>query len=877
MSGVTTAYRLVVEGLGAEAVTDAAMEQTLSDGRVRLAGLMRSGLSIEEEVNLAYAEVEASPMTAEIVDRHPDDAWTGWFARRPEATTWLSADVAASGAVNVDVLSTSEFSAGDVIHIGTEAMLVDTVASATRLTVASGGRGYWQTAAQAHYTEDGASLRQPIVTLSRPLTLERRRAFLYRYADGDDLQGDGTLIWRGVCSTDAALSEDGTTWSLTIDPITDLLTQDVGGDLDEPATIRGIYYPRNAPLYFEFFETSGPAWDSGLSVSQRAVISVAGHWETQREFCEYLTTILRDAMDPSGTEAEVLEHFGSAPTTDATEVHAHVFPTGHWGIRWSWAGVWLRVRFLGPALTDSVDGPMEPAPATTDGSIRAIVSGFGGATSQGLVPRGFWGLGDPSVLDDFGRLGTTSPFLLHLSGGVAVSGADRLAITWPGADGATVYRVDEVTESDSTVRIRGGLRERYAMYPGQLPEVRVYRSHGVGYLDTLRDSILADAPALANRGASPLITDEDVADWSDVVSRAAAGRPYARRDYVQTQAIELGEMLAHECRLLGVYPALDADGKIGLRVLELPAATSVTSFTINATNTLVSDQPPSWERGAYGTLNTVVLKTGYDPVEDKHEGRPHRVRDVAAISRYRGARELEIAPMSAPNVREPGFDQARDLAARVLGVFGRPYIVVRVQLPHTLLTSALVGTAVAVESHRLPNTSTGRRGTGNAPLVGIIRRRSWDLAREVGEVEIIAHDTSVAGYTPTVWIDSSSVVSGNQYDLTVDFDDPDDAINTLPAGGALSDFFAVGDKLEVVEWDSSTQTPQGCTVDAVTDSPATLRVTFGSAPTLTGERYVRFDQSDTPVVTGQQIYAFWADASGLVDLSTSQADASVYS
>lgn len=884
MSGTSTAYRLVIAGLGAEAVTDPAMEQTTADGRVRLRGLLRDGLSIDEEVDIARAKIEASGMTPQVVDLHPDDAWTSWFAWQPQTRSWLTADVAASGAVNVDVASTSDFSAGDVIHIGTEAMLVDTVASSTRLTVASGGRGYWDTIAQAHYTEDGARLTRPIVTQSRPTTLEGRRAYLYRYELGDDLTGDGTLIWRGVCVTDAALSEDGTTWSLTIDPITSLLAQDMGGDLDEPTTIRGVFYFDGA-LTFSLYESTDYQGLEPVS-GKRCTISMHGHWETQQDFCDDLTEVIQQAVNSGATVTrdEVIEQ-ASTRFTDSGKISAFVHETGHWGIRWdATGGNYLHVDYQGVAVPSSVyniDGALKPIEVDDSGDVRALVSGDGASTNKGLTPRGHFA----PQFDGVEAAAGETPATLYLNGVSSVSDGDLIEVTWDGVDAPITTQVLSSSASDGYVVTREipTPEDAVAMYPGKLPSIRVFRVMGRGTLAAFRDSLVADAPTLTNIGGAPFLTSEDLADWTDVVDEAAGGRPLAQRTFVLSQSIGVDEFLAHECRLINVYPALSSDGKIGLRVLRLPTPTSVSAVTIDASTTLVSERPPSWERNAFGSINTGELKTGYSYADDDWHGITYRPRDVTALSTRKAPRQLNVEPKSSMRIRsgERPFDytDAVDVFRRVFGIFGRPYSVVTVDVPYTLLTTALVGEVAALSSHRIPDVRTGARGVGigsSRVVAGLIVKRSWDLAREVGTLTLIVSDADTAGYAPSLWIDSSSNVSGNTYDLTVSFDDPTGAESFAPAGAVVSDFFSVGDEVSMIDFDTSSSTVETGEIDAINDTTGVVRVTFDGSVTISGEQYLRFSVSDDPVEAGQRIFAFYGNAFYEVDFSSETKPAKEY-
>jgi hypothetical protein len=327
--------------------------------------------------------------------------------------------------------------------------------------------------------------------------------------------------------------------------------------------------------------------------------------------------------------------------------------------------------------------------------------------------------------------------------------------------------------------------------------------------------------------------------------------------------------VAQECRLFGVFPRLESDGKIGLSYLELPTSTAILAGTLDDGDILVSDQPPTWERNATdGSINVAEMKTGYSILEDDHEGTTFVIRDVTALSTRKATRKLDIAPLSLdPADFTWDYVSAVDVARRVLAIFGRPYSIVKLAVSSEWLTTALCGSVLGLRSPRIPNVFTGKRGVGQGseqPAVGLVIGRDWDLSTETGTLTLIVSEAQTAGYAPSVFIDSSAVVSGNQYDLSVVFDDPS-GVSMAPPAAVLSDFYAVGDELVVLTWDSTTQGAQKCEIDAIDDGASELRVTFNSSPTLTGTQYVAFSTYDDPVTSSQARFAFYADSINRLD------------
>lgn len=883
--GVVTAYRLVIEGLGIEAVTDPAMERLSPDAyRRRVVGLLRDGLRISEQCDPAFAEIEATGMTVTIVDRQEDQIWCQHLSRQPSRRTWLTADIDDTSTA-LTVASTEGFTVDEVLHVGTECMIIDAVPTATTLTVQ---RGSLDTIPQYHYTSDGDRLLLPVVTLTYPIGLEGRRAYLYRYVDGDNLQGSGTLIGRYFVSTDAKLEDDGASWTITLDSIVSLLKQPIASDIEDPITIRGIYYPRGYGIWRLHEMVSYLLVDT----NRRAEWRMSGHFETQEDFCAALQEVIRTAMNPTTADLTVVDisawestglgsalihsAFNSASYVDTDGVF--VLPTDSgWQLVWTTDSLnpsHLTLGMIGDAsvidggLPGGVFGDiLEPDYIPVPGLAPEALTTYSSTTLRGGVPRAVWG-------NDSRRRGTDpdaelSVWDLFLSTtSTAFSGID---IEWKdGGDPAGYSFGVDSSLSGGRVRVLpdGGVTGVRYSYPSRDVEIRAQRLIATGTLADFRDGLVALSPELANRGALPFVTTSDLASWTTVVNEAAAGRPpLSIRNYKTAGEVELGELVSHDCRLLSVFPALDADGKITLRHLRLPTGTSVGDFEIDESTTLVSEQPPTWERNAvYGSINTVKIRTFYDVIAEEHTGATYVINDVTAQSIRKAPKELEIAPLSYEFVRDArvwDYDLAVGVARRVLSVFGRPYSVVRVAVPHTLLTTALCGTVAVFTSPRIPDPSTGERGVTRKG--GLVIGREWDLATETGIITMMVADSPIAGYAPSVFVSASSVVSGNQYDLTVTFDDPSGE-SMAPAGADLSDFYTVGDKLSLLVWDSTTQSLQTCTVDAIDDGASELRVTFASAPTLTGTRYLRFFQyDDTGLTASQRRFAFYADSSRLLD------------
>lgn len=872
--GIATAYRIEIEGLGAEAVTDPEMEQALADGRQRVRGLRRDGMQIEESVDVALAEIEASPLSIAIVDRQSDDFWTQWLSWQPQTKTWLTAN-ASESATSLTVLSTAGISAGDVVHLGTEAILVASVTNSTTLNV-TGGRGYWGTTAQAHYAADGAELATPVLTVTRPQSLEGRRVSLYRYILGThDLQGDGEQVWAGVLVTDAQLGDGSHTWALRADPSPKLWQVDLGTDLDEVLQPRGIFYPRQAPFIMRLVEAEGP--DREDLAARAQFITLIGHYETQQDF----VADINDAIDLTGWEA--------------ADVRAVVLEdSGRWGLKFT-AGAtprWVSVVFEGDAV--NLEGEMEPVPGSANtvaaGDEIVLQAGARGTLGAATVPRGVFG--------GAGRTGASTPDgvdpldvdsnSLYLSAPVvwepSATTSDALTIQWSEDVGTTAPLFD-VDSASRRVTLEGRVRAVIYYTSVQVPEIRRLRRWAVGTFADFLSALIVESPGLANLGASPLLTTADLSPSSTVIEDAAASvSALANRTYDGSQAVDLAELIANECRLLGVFPAMGASGRVEFKRLRLPSTVSRADFDLDDSTILVDDDLPTWKRNAYGSINVMSFASGYDYREDEHTGPTVTIRDVYALSSSRRPQELKVEPYSrGTGLPELSYDEAVRVADRVFGIFGRPYSTLEMDVPPfdangtNLLTTALCGSIARITTHRIPNVRTGRRGVSG--LRGLVIGRSWDLSGrgERGKLTVLVSDEGIAGYSPSVRITSVSFVSGRRWELDVDFTDPAGVASTAPAGSALSDFYAVGDRVEMLTWDDLTQSPEPGTILGV--QSGSLVVEFDSTLTsgdFSGTRYLEFTAADD-VSESQEGFAYMAPDDGELDFSGGGQPAKVFS
>src|SRR5690606_31645006 len=201
------------------------------------------------------------------------------------------------------------------------------------------------------------------------------------------------------------------------------------------------------------------------------------------------------------------------------------------------------------------------------------------------------------------------------------------------------------------------------------------------------------------------------------------------------------------------FPIVDSTGKVGVRLLE--RVTSGGAAT-DIDDELITVGWSSMQR-AMQTVNTVVMKTEYDPSEDEWFGREIVSQDMISYAQDHEERTLDIEPRSMAAsltgpIRIPPED-AVDVMRRVSDIFGHPHDFVTVNVPWTHFHLRL-GDPVRFSAHHLPDYRTGLRPTTEAR--GIVVSRRWALGEVHGVLKILVHGLDVQGYSPTARITAQS-------------------------------------------------------------------------------------------------------------------------
>jgi len=840
-------FRLVIEGLGYEFVTATALENTTADGRQRVATLAHDGLGWIEKADITAGRLDVQGFTCRLVDRESDQVMTKALAWEPTEKTWLIEDLGVGGNV-VTVMSTVGMS-NSVIHVGTEAMRVSTVLSATELGVT---RAYWDTIAQAHYTEDGANLSYPVVSLWRPMSIEGRRCYLYAYAPGDSYSGDGTLIFRGTCATDARLESNGADWRITVDSITRLMDAPIGADLESDVLTRGIYYTWLAPLRVLI--------QGGLDPAQNLILDIPsqehpqGFFETQEEFCDYLTAALATGIAgfdvssivavPSGRDDWWLEVL-----TGSTGEYAPIVQ--------AWSAIDGTLSEWSTLAGEPTNGRAQNTLYTVRGGAGTNAAVPGPVVRR--VPRGSFNVTSGPVLDP-GIPSANPEYRIHVGGSVSLSGVTAVRVEWPGAD-ELYHAVINVSESERWIHLGSsfGLLPDGAGYGrGAQARMRFVRTLGRGTVATVRDTVTALSQTLANTGGVPFLTTGDLASWTAVALAAARGKTWAStREFFVDEETTFADYVAEEFKAVGVFPVIDADGKIAIERMRAPALTEPEQVTLDGDVAAVDRGFPTWERNKEGRVNQVAYSWGYKPSLEEHSGTVI-VRDVQAFSESKTGNTIEVKPKSAA-ASEPVIAELVSLAWAYLGVFGRAYSVVSAEASLATAFKVQLGQAVAVSLPHVPNTETGQRGVER--VVGLLIERGVDIDGGRSRLSVLIHSGRLKGYPPSMRITRVETLGADQYRLTVDGLHPTNT-GVIICADTPADHYAPGDSVVMRDVASTTNLFLG-TVDAVTLT--TIDVTTTSTPGV----FYLIEYSTAGLATDSQTdYAYQAEDDGRVPFPT---------
>lgn len=870
------AYRVSFDGIGTEWVSleEMARVRVLATDVERVTGLNTQGLQLKESGDLVRAKWEPSGFKVRVTA----EAGVSIFHRDPTAITYLNEDVFTDVEATVEVTGAEAFASAGILYIGTETIYYE-----ARDDLSFGGlvRGLWSVggeAAQYHYRSSefisDARLFVPEIT-DVPMVFEGRRVYLHVYAPGDDLQGDGTRIWTGICSTEPTL--DGDFWSWTVDPLNRLFAFDLASDLADDFGLDGAYYSPGTSLAITIREwnTASKPTDTD-TVTNEVTVRVIGLFRNRTEFLDALNYILdAETSSWSGWSVATTGGVRAEARADAWGLICRTPAVGH---KWIELHVDSVIDGVGPddvriakaggtaPWPGEPGGPTSTLPDTdylnlytqSDGSFDVLAPGGGGTFPRvGYAPAGgaFGFLGGPLASPHFYTYETSNGIF---DPGNVSSGFDgyalesnRLPVNAPVTmvPGRTAFQVewdslDPVPEATYAGGEYTGLGDVIAeaplvIAPANAPRVamahdvpaliataqnapsfkvqRIYVRRG-NFADFLQQ-LLDDRAEFMNLGLCPDLRPDDFAAGWDTELRATAERASLlnERAYVAGAKIDLDDMMSHELRLLGCHAHFSLEGRIRFREVRPPSSVEPIDALIDVDAIVTEGGWYQYEPAQIGIFNQVHHSTGYDPVEDDFLGPPWNFRWGPGYSRVPGGRTLEVAPKSVDPPRRPEHDAQRILGAqRVLATFGERYAVLTVAILLELF-DAVVGDVVSVTWSKLPNRSGGFGATVTARVIG----RSFAPTDDAhGSLTLLISRIRYGGYAPGARCESITGTSGGTgpFDVTVDLP------AYFPTDTDLTDFMQPGDEIEVYRWNHRVADRRDAVVTAVAASTLTFTV-----------------------------------------------------
>ena len=824
-------YRLMIEGCPVEWVTGLEYECETSDGRMRYAGLQYDGLRRIEDLAIKDCFTTQGDITVTI--RHEKAAEQ--FAIYPKALTRYTTRIdkvdppedVPPDPVTFSVVRTSGIVAGDIIHIATEALLVDSVNSGTKELTAYAR--YWDTQPQTHYIQsdyDSRSSSTNPTIYDRPPSLEGRRAYLFRYLDGaasDEerlfepgalkygrtLITTDSLIWRGVVSDVPKLDDDGLSWKLSISSISDILNASVGSD--DEYYVQGIYRPYTAGVGIQAI-----GWSWGVGAAQKITRHVDGFWFTMDEFIADINTALAEIVAAQDGDRLAIESM----TLYEREDHGYYLKVKMVAsIAVGYPG--FSIAFLDSAIGSKMAYKDSPVWSDADTfSVSAFSANYAAAFGNGQTRylsldagREYYGDDDktgslfPSYLNapqnwinppcpkdravynymyfdgpryittntvttnGIDRIYTEAELLDKLNIGDSVlCKTDRGDLYLPvlSLGSPSPYFVFDATDVYTLVDLfdqTTGERTDKFFLTGSTT-LKLSGSSVTGNVVDFVESI-NDNSYRANTGNYPFFTHADIADLTALRS-VIRGDFFNNRRWNVADKTTLKQILMEELKLIGCYLFYTSTGQMDVRQLSVggPSELDMTDDYI----CLEGGKRIGWNRNPLGIISTIKITDKYRGIE-----RSWVLRDAnLAIYKNKSRGEFSIAPKSEYNAQSqftPLSDAAtfQGFGSIMFSLLGADYEIISIPVIADIMTDCVVGNWITITSAHVINTNTGAYGITNIPALVMGRDWGLDPAKDaVGTVIVMVKsnpngDYARTGYAPSLRITSASNISGNNW------------------------------------------------------------------------------------------------------------------
>lgn len=861
-------FRLKITGLDYEFVTNSFMERnnTNPTGETvkRRVGLKRNGFNISERVIIPESKIEIEGNTFTIVD--VEQQATRAFRRQASRTALMMASRMRDTDTSIWV-SNNRFSNGSIIWIGSEAMVITSDPSPT-----PGGfiyqvnRGALSTKPVFHYTTTDIEKTLNPTVQNVPFGIENQRVYLYAYGKGDDLQGDGTLIWKGVVIQDASF--DGMDWRLEAGPITEVFKGDFGID-SEAIRFRGIHIPSYFQVTFERLtdETFDNAIDEKITIrigpdpSFGNARGAPSFFETKEDFIAQLNRQVFLELSANGFDwgSEVPQfqidergHLTATYTSDAVDPR------------------WIRMlavpdRFGNSSLafrgeTDGRGSRSEYTfPKAKTSSITYEITEFTGIPI--VFPNRSYYLNFQDVFPEQFTYLTQGIQYLHFNSAGFIFNKIANSFRLLDSEDKVLFGAQLISYSSldnrAEISVPNIILNRDVRNPSiQNSYVIINNDHKVvayrqffapattlpGFLSEIVDL----STEYASQGIMPLFYDDDfnIADIQSQFDSFIIPSPIRYREYQLVKPSQtFEEFLTEELKLFGCYPVTDLNGSISIRRFRTISPSEVKNHVLNSSNILTDESFPVLITNKDGIWNSIKVKTGWDAFEEEHLGTTYTVNDIESISTLQGkVKRIEIGPFSGDSAGKAVADLAwanyiLPLAERTISFIREKYETISVEVPMTLFSSS-IGNTVSIRSKQLPSVFTleGDNFRGQSVFNGFIIGRSFNLDEGSGRLEILVSNESIPAvlipdtisYIGTTTIAPvvsplTASVSSSYLDIVIN-----DLGSRLPPNTSYVDLLTSNDRVRFTEWDSDSPFEDSARLDSffLSGSNLVARVEF---------------------------------------------------
>ena len=370
---------------------------------------------------------------------------------------------------------------------------------------------------------------------------------------------------------------------------------------------------------------------------------------------------------------------------------------------------------------------------------------------------------------------------------------------------------------------------------------------------------LANLSPEDGRHMFPNITTEDidVDDMDAEYARATFNNFTSNLDFSYFKGdTKLEDIVEPEFFLGGLIPTVHSGSqKFTFRGLAGVSRFVPVDATINVSNTLRTELP-KLQRLREHMISGLIVKTGWDPVEDEYLGGDHTAIDESAKVEYR-TDNLTIERKATE--REFTADDVREILFRNLSLLSIPYFHTTITCPLTKKVFNLVpGSLVRISTPHLPDPADGTRGI--VDRAGLILGVNKDFGTNQCSLEIYFVSDRFGGYTPTAQIKQSSQVVDLTYEIIVASDDrlyssPRSFFND-PA------WFTIGDVVRFEEWNSwQPETGSGVITAINVDPTDTIfTVEFDDTPpavSINSTARMRFSDYHSTISSSNVVQATW--------------------